>query len=186
MPTPVSIPTNTQPQRYGVPTVPPPRSQPYLPKLPPYDRPTSTDNYPCTDPSPRPRTTTHEIHSVRVSPRQNSSQQLARYTTSPSRSSQPSALKSQVNPFTLTQGVYHRAPGPNFKFHQFTNPLDINTDHGVQIPGGKRINYLATPPQRMLKPTASTCSLGKLENKYVEEGRDEHWNAYIFPSTPLH
>ena len=35
----------------------------------------------------------------------------------------------------------------------------------------KSINYTSTPPQHTLKPTASSCSLGQLENKYVQEGR---------------
>ena len=36
----------------------------------------------------------------------------------------------------------------------------------------ERINYTSTPPQHTLKPTTSTCSLGQLENEYVQEGRD--------------
>ena len=37
----------------------------------------------------------------------------------------------------------------------------------------ERINYTSTPPQHTLKPTASSCSLGPLENEYVQEGRDK-------------
>ena len=37
----------------------------------------------------------------------------------------------------------------------------------------ERISYTSTPPQHTLKPTASSCSLGQLENEYVQEGRDK-------------
>ena len=35
------------------------------------------------------------------------------------------------------------------------------------------ISYTSTPPQHTLKPTASSCSLGQLEDEYVQEGRDK-------------
>ena len=37
----------------------------------------------------------------------------------------------------------------------------------------ERISYTSTPPRHTLKPTASTCPLGQLENKYVQEERDK-------------
>ena len=37
----------------------------------------------------------------------------------------------------------------------------------------ERISYTSTPPQHTLKPTASSCSLGELENNYFQEGRDK-------------
>ena len=48
----------------------------------------------------------------------------------------------------------------------------------------ERISYTSTPPQHTLKPTASSCSLGQLENEYVQEGRDkdlplESWHFLI-------
>ena len=45
----------TQPQRYGLPTVPLPRRQPAFPQPTPYDRRTATDNYTWTHSSPRRR-----------------------------------------------------------------------------------------------------------------------------------
>ena len=73
---------------------------------------------------------------------------------------------------TLCADKWHPSPlsGPNFRFHEFTNTLGINTLQGIHIP--ERINYTSTPPQHTLKPTASSCSLGQLENEYVQEGRD--------------
>ena len=118
----------TSNHRYGVPTLLPTRPQPPFTQPPPYDRPTSTENYSCTDHSSRrrPRAITHEIYPVRSSPIQNS-QTPARYSAGSPRGSQPSPFKARVNPFTLTQGVLHRAPWRNFKFHQFTNPVGTNT-----------------------------------------------------------
>ena len=136
VPTPTSQPTNIQSQVHGVPTIPPPRARPAFPQPPPFDRPTSTDIYLCTDPSPRrrPRPTTYEIYPIRLKLMQTSSESPARYTTSSPRGSQPSNSKARVNPFTPTQGVLHRAPGPNFKFHGFTYPLGINTDYCDHVP----------------------------------------------------
>ena len=128
---------------------------------PPYDRPTSIDNYPCTDPSPRrrPRATRHEIYLAR-SPQIQPGQSPARYGQGSSRGSQPSTSRGRVNPFAPTQGITHRSQGPNFRFHECTNPLGINTLQGNHVP--ERINYTSNPPQHTLKPTASSCSLGQL------------------------
>ena len=54
------------------------------------------------------------------------------------------------NSFAPTQGIIHRAPGPIFRFHQFTNPLGIQTIHAVHVP--ELLNYKATPPQHTLFP----------------------------------
>ena len=156
--------------RYG-PTIPPLRPQQPFPQPPTYDRPTSTDNYPCTDPSPRrrPGATAHEIYSVRSSTIQ-ASQSPARHNMSPSRDPQSSSSRGKGNHFAPTQGIPHRSQGPNFRFHEFTNPLGINTIQGIHVL--ERNNYTSTPPQHTLKPTASSFSLGQLENEYVQEGRD--------------
>ena len=110
-----------------------------IPQPPVYDRPTSTDNYPCTDPSPRrrPRATTHEIYPVRSSPIQ-ASQSPARHISSPPRGSRPSSSPGRRNPFAPSQGITNRSQGPNFRFHEFTNPLGINTVQGMHVP--ERIN----------------------------------------------
>ena len=55
-------------------------------------------------------------------------------------------------------------------FHEFTNSLGIKTLQGIHVP--ERINYTSNPPQHTLKPTASSCSLGQLENECVREERD--------------
>ena len=171
----------------------PPRNGPAIPLLmpkqsfvqPPYDRPTSTDNYPCTDPSPRrrPRATKHETYPTR-SPQIQPGQSPARYDRSSSRGSQPSTSRGRINPFAPTQCIPHRSQGPNFCFHEFTNPLGINTLQGIHVPD--RINYTSTPPQHTLKPTASSCSLGQLENEYVQEGRDQDLSLECahFPPNP--
>ena len=99
------------------------------------------------------------------------SQSHARYHASPSRGSQPSSSRGQGNQFAPTQGIPHRSQGPNFRFHEFTNPLGINTVQGIHVP--EKINYTSTPPQHTLKPTANSCSLGQLEKEYVQEGRDK-------------
>ena len=99
------------------------------------------------------------------------SQSPARQTASPSRGPQPSSSRGRPNPFAPTHGIPHRSQGPNFRFHEFTNPLSVNTIQGTHVP--ERINYTSTPPQHTLKPTASSCSLGQLENEYVQEGRDK-------------
>ena len=140
--------------RYG-PTILPLRPQPPIPQSIPYNRSTSTDNYPCTDLSPRrrPRTIAHEIYPVRSSPTQ-----AARHTASPQRVPQLPSTCGKLNPFAPTQRIIHRASGPNFRFHQFTNALGIDTTHGVHVPEG--IKYTSTPPQHKLKPTSSSCSLG--------------------------
>ena len=129
-----------------------------FPSATPYYRPTSTDSYPCTDPSlrRRPRATAHEIYPVHSSPIQ-ASHSPARHTASIPRWSQ----------------------GPNFRFHEFTNPLGINTIQDIQLP--ERFSYTFTPPQHTLKSTASSCSLGQLENEYVQEG----WNKDL-PLECLH
>ena len=148
----------------------------------PYDLATSTENYPCTVPSPRrrPRITTHEIYPVRSSPIQGS-QSSAQKNSSPPQGRQPSSSRGKRNHFASTQGITHRAPGPNFSFHQFqfTNPLGIDTTHGVHVP--EQISYKSTPPQDTLKSTASSCSLGQLENEYGQEGQDRD-----FPLEGLH
>ena len=36
----------------------------------------------------------------------------------------------------------------------------------------ERINNISDPPQHTLKPTASSCSLGQLEDEHAQEGRD--------------
>ena len=133
------------------------------------DRPTG--NYPCTDPSPRrrPRATAHVIYPVQSSPI-HASQSLARHTASPPKGPQPSSSCGKGNPFAPTKGIFHRAPGPNFRFHQFTNPLRIDTIHSMHVP--ERINYTSTPPQHTLKPTSSSCSPGQVEKEYFQEGRD--------------
>ena len=73
--------------------------------------------------------------------------------------------EGKTNPFAPTQGIPHLSRGPNFCFHEFTNPHGINTLQGIHVP--ERINYTFSPPQHTLKPTASSCSLGQLENEYV-------------------
>ena len=158
--------------RYG-PTITPLRPQRSFPQPPTYDQSTSTDNYPFTEPSPRrrPQATAHEIYPVRSSPIQ-APQSPARHIASLSRGPQPSYSRGRGNPFapTPSQGITHRSLGPNFRFPEFTNPLGINTVQGIHVP--ERINYTSTPPQHTLKPAASFCSLGQLENEYVQEGRD--------------
>ena len=145
MPTPFSQRTRLPSPRYG-PTIPPLRPKTSFPQLPTYDRPTSTDNYPCTDTSPRrnPRIATHKIYPMRSSP-VHGSQSPARHTASP--------------PQPHTQGITHRAPGANFCFHKFTNPLGIDTIHGVHV--FEQINYTSTPPQHTLRP-----------RDFVQEGRE--------------
>ena len=153
------------------PAIPILRTQQLFPQPPSYDRPTSTDNYPCTDPSlrRRPRATAHEVYPVHSSSIQ-ASQLPARHTASPSRGPQPSSSRGRGNHFAPTQGITHRSQEPNFRFHEFTNLLGINTLQRIHVP--ERINYTSTPPQHTLKPTASSCSLGQLENEFVQEGRD--------------
>ena len=139
MPTPFSSRQPTLSQRYG-PVIPPIRPQPTFPQPPPYDRPTSTDNYPCTGPSPlsRPKATPQEVYPVRSSPVQ-ASQSPARHTASPSRGPQLSSSRPKGNPFAPTQGIVHRSQGPIFRFHEFTNPLGINTVQGIHV--AERFNY---------------------------------------------
>ena len=50
----------------------------------------------------------------------------------------------------------------------------------------ERISYTSTPPQHTLKPTASSCSLEKMENEYVQEGRDKELplESLHFPLNP--
>ena len=152
---------------------------------PPYDRPTSTDNYPCTEPSARkrPPATRHETYPAQ-SPQTQPGQSLARYAKSSSRGSQNSPSRGKSNPFAPTQGIPHRSQGPNFWFHEFANPLGINTLQRILVP--ERINYTSIPPQRTLKPTDSSCSLGQLENEYVQEGRDRELplECVHFPINP--
>ena len=112
----------------------------------------------------------HENYSVRSSPIQDS-QSPARFMASPPQGSQPSSSNERINHFTRTQGVQHRAPRPNFLFHQFINPLCINTDHSVHVL--EPINSVSTSPHHTLKPTASSCSRGQLESENVKEGRHE-------------
>ena len=123
-------------------------------------------------PSPRrrPRATAHEIYPVQSYPIE-ASQSPARHIAGPSRGPQPSPSLGRRNVFAPTQGIIHRAPGCNFRFHQFTNPLSIDKIHVVHVT--KRVNYTSTPPQHTLKPIASCCSLGQPENEYVQEGRDK-------------
>ena len=113
---------------------------------------------------------THEIYPV-CSSRTQDSHSPARHTACPPRGPQPYSSNGRVNPFAPKQGVIHKKSEPNFKFHYFTNPLGINRDHGVYV--SERSNFVASPPHYTLKPTASSCSLGQLENEYVEEGRDK-------------
>ena len=126
-------------------------------KTTPYDRPTSTDIYPYNGPSPRrrPRITAHEIYPVRSSPSQGS-QSPSRNTASPLRDPQPLSSRVKRNPFAPTQRITHRAPGPDFRFHQFTNPLGNDTLQGIHVP--ERINYTSTHPKHTVRPTASSCS----------------------------
>ena len=172
MPTPHTQRPPVPSPRYG-PTIPPLRPQQPFPQPPSFDRPKSTDNYPCTDPSARrrPRATVHEIYPVRSSPIQ-ASQSPAHHTASSSRNPQPSSSRGRPNPSAPTHRIPHRSQGPNFQFHVFTNPLGVNTIQGIHVP--QRINYNCTPPQHTLKPTTSSCSLGQLENEYVQEGRDKY------------
>ena len=126
---------------------------------------------------------THDIYQVRSPPIQ-ASQSPARHTASLLRRPQPSLSKGRVNPFARTLGVLHRASGSNIKFHQFTKSLGINGDHGVYVP--ERFNYVSTPPHHTLKPAASSCSLGQLENEYAKEGRDKEilLECLHFPISP--
>ena len=57
-----------------------------------------------------------------------------------------------------TSPTGHRDPIPNYRFHEFTSPLGINSLQGIHVP--ERINYTSAQPQHTLKPTASSCSLG--------------------------
>ena len=163
------------------------RHQPIIPQPPPYNQQTSTDNYPCTDPSPKrhPRATAHEIYPLHSLPIQ-ASHSPTRHSASPSQCPQPSSSRGRgrCNPFVPTSGIAHRAPGPNFLFHQFTNPLGFDTVHGVHVL--ERIHYISTPPHHTLKPTASSCSLGQLENENVVEGRDKNLppECLHFPINP--
>ena len=193
MPTPHTQRPPVPSPRYG-PTIQSLRPQQPFPQPAPYDQPTSTDNYPCTYPSPsrRPWATAHKGYPVRSSPVQ-ASQYPARHTASLSRGSQPSFSRGRPNPFAPTQGFPHRSQGPNLRFHEFTNLLGLNTIQGIHVP--ERINYTSTQPQHTLKPTASSCSLGQLENEYVQEGRDKDLpleclqfplNPRICLSTSLH
>ena len=113
----------------------------------------------------------HETYPIRLSPIQ-ASQSPARHTTSPPRGSQPSFSRGRLNPFPPTHSIPHRSQGPDFRFHEFTNPLGINTVQGIHVT--ERIIYTSTPPQHTLKPTASSCSLGQLEIEYVQEGGDKN------------
>ena len=184
MPTPHPQRPSLSSPRYG-PTIPPLRPQQPFSQPLPYDRPTSTNNYSCTDPSPkrRPRATAHEAYPVRSSPIQ-ASHLLGRHTASPSRGPQTSSSRGKVNPFVPTQGIPHRSQGPNFRFHEFTNHLGINTLQGIHVP--KRMNSTSTPPQHTLKPAAKFCSLGQLKNEYVQEGRDRDlpFECTHFPINP--
>ena len=119
---------------YG-PTLTPLRPQPSFPQPAAYDQLTSTDNYPYADPSTRrrPRATAHEIYPVRSSPIQ-ASQSPAHHTASPSRGPQPSSSCGRGNLFAPTQGITHRSQGPIFRFHEFTNPLGVNTIQGIHVP----------------------------------------------------
>ena len=110
------------------------------------------------------------MYPVHSSPIQGS-QSPARHTASPPRGPQPSFSRGRPNPFAPLQGIPHRSQGPNVRFHEFTNPLGINTIQGIHVL--ERINYTSTPPQHTLKPTASSCSLGQLDNEYVQERRDK-------------
>ena len=181
MPTPHTQRPPVPSPRYG-PALPPLRPQQSFTQQPTYNRPTSTDNYPCTDPSPR-RATPDEIYLVRSSPIQ-ASQSPARNTASPSRGPQPSSSRGRPNPFAPSHGIPHRSQGPNFRFQKFRNTLGINTIQGIHVP--ERISYTSTPPQHTLKPRASSCSLGQLENEYVLEGRDKDFPLYClnFPLNP--
>ena len=104
--------------------------------------------YPCTEPSPRrrPRPVTREIYPVGVSQvRAPYSPATSRYRTSQPRGSQTSlSTKAKAKPFVPTQTTFHGPTGPNFKFHQFANPLKINTYHGIHVPERKK--YFSKPP----------------------------------------
>ena len=45
--------------------------------------------------------------------------------------------------------------------------------YGPRLHDPERVNHVSTTPHHTLKRTASSCSPGKLENGYVEEGRDK-------------
>ena len=126
-----------------------------------------------------------EIYPVRSSPIQ-VWKSPARHTGSPPQGLQPSVSlgRGRVIPFAHTPGITHRALGPNFRFHQTTNPLGINTVDCIPVP--ERINFASKLPQHTLKPTASSPSLGKLENEYVIEGRDKDFplECLHFPINP--
>ena len=62
----------------------------------------------------------------------------------------PSCSCGKGNHFAPTQVITHRAPGLNFRFQKFTNPLGIDTVYGVHAT--ERINCTSTPPQHNLKP----------------------------------
>ena len=175
--------------------VPSPRYGPALPPL----RPQQPFHQPTPTTDPRQPTTTrvliphlggahgqqhnNEIYTVRSSPIQ-ASQSPARYTASSSRGPQPSSSRGRPNPFEPTHGIPHGSQRPIFRFHEFKNPLGINTIQGIHVP--ERISYTSTPPQHTLKPTASSCSLEQLENEHVQEGRDKDWplECLHFPLIP--
>ena len=172
MPTPHTQRPPVPSPRYG-PALPPLRPQQSFPQPPPNNRPTSNDNYPCTDPwtRRRPRATAHEIYPTRSSPIQ-ASQSPAHHTASPPLGPEPSSSRGRPILFAPTHGIPHRSQRPIFRLHEFTKPLGINTIQGIHLL--ERISYTSTPPQRTLKPTASSFSLGQFEKECVQGGRDKN------------
>ena len=116
----------------------------------------------------RPRATAHKMYPVRSSPIQASQSPCSiDCKPLPPRRPQPSSSRGKGNYFAPTQGITHRAPGLNFCFQKFTNPLGIDTLHGVHVP--ERINCTSTPPQHNLKPAPALLDNWRLNmSKKVE------------------
>ena len=135
-------------------------------------RPTSTNKYPCTDPSHRrrPRTTAHEIYPVSSSPTQ-ASQSPVRHTASPPRGPQPSSFREKTNPFTHTlKGSSIEHPAKTFAF---TNLKILSASAQPTVfmsPSGSTTHRHHHTTHAQV--TASSCSLGQMENEYVQEGQD--------------
>ena len=108
----------------------------------------------------------------------------SRYMACPPWSAQTSSLKAKAKPFTPTQRTFHRPSGPSTNFQQFTNPLGIFTEHGIQVP--ERLVYVSNPQDYTLKPTANSHSLGLLENECVGKILDKNLllKSACFPINP--
>ena len=165
MPAPALLPATTQMHtpRYGSPKVLPPQPQQHIPE-PPYERTTSTDNYPCTDPSPRScsRLDIHENYPVRFSlVRAPHSPVTSRLAVSLPQGSQPSSSRQKTNLFVPRRSIFYRSSGISFFFHQLTNLLGINTEHGINVQKWL-INIFSSGTYTQVH-IESTCKTGQLK-----------------------